>query len=99
MCNQSSPHRHHGGFHPARLGRFKPVGRRAFLAGMGHGTFALLTELSAARGVIAIALGGMSMASCAAPGNAPVENQRSRPHSRLRPNPQNRRLRPPATLP
>ena len=58
MCDQDHSHAHsHGRFEIGRFGRFKPVGRRTFLAGVGKGTFALLTEASLARNVITIALG------------------------------------------
>lgn len=79
MCNQSEPHSHdhhphHGRFDRARLGRFRPIGRRTFLANVGKGTFALLTEVSVGRGVIAIALGttATGLAACAAPPAAPT---------------------------
>jgi glyoxylase-like metal-dependent hydrolase (beta-lactamase superfamily II) len=68
MCESNRPHQHHhGAFDSGTFGRFKPVGRRTFLAGVGKGTFALLTEVSVARNVIAIAIGSTAMAACAAP--------------------------------
>lgn len=68
MCESNRPHRHHhGAFDSGKLGRFNPMGRRTFLAGVGKGTFALLTEVSVARNVIAIAIGSTAMAACAAP--------------------------------
>jgi glyoxylase-like metal-dependent hydrolase (beta-lactamase superfamily II) len=77
MCNQCEQHSHHhshGQFDRARLGRFRPIGRRTFLASMGKGTFALLTEASIGRGVIAIALGttATGLAACTAPPAAPA---------------------------
>lgn len=66
MCDSGHRH-HHGAFEPGKFGRFKLVGRRTFLAGVGKGTFALLTEVSVARNVIAIAIGSTAMAACAAP--------------------------------
>jgi glyoxylase-like metal-dependent hydrolase (beta-lactamase superfamily II) len=66
MCESGHRH-HHGTFEAGRFGRFKPLGRRTFLAGVGKGTFALLTEVSVARNVIAIAIGSTAMAACAAP--------------------------------
>lgn len=73
MCNQCEQHshHHHGRFDRARLGRFRPIGRRSFLATVGKGTFAVLTEASIGRGVIAIALGTTGLAACAAPPPAP----------------------------
>lgn len=71
MCDSKRPHpHHHGTFEPGRFGRFKPIGRRTFLAGVGKGTFAVLTEVSVARNVIAIAIGSTAMAACAAPPEA-----------------------------
>jgi glyoxylase-like metal-dependent hydrolase (beta-lactamase superfamily II) len=68
MCDSKHEHRHHhGAFEPGKFGRFKPVGRRTFLAGVGKSTFALLTEVSVARNVIAIAIGSTAMAACSAP--------------------------------
>jgi glyoxylase-like metal-dependent hydrolase (beta-lactamase superfamily II) len=68
MCNQNQPHRHHHGrYEHGRFGRFQSVGRRTFLATVGKGTFALLTEASLARNVITIALGTTGLAACAAP--------------------------------
>jgi glyoxylase-like metal-dependent hydrolase (beta-lactamase superfamily II) len=67
MCNSGDHHPHHGSFERGTFGRFKPIGRRTFLAGVGKGTFAVLTEVSMARNVIAIAIGSTAMAACAAP--------------------------------
>lgn len=68
MCDQGNKHPHsHGRFNSAPIGRFHPIGRRTFLAGLGQGMFALLTEASVARNVITIALGTTSLAACAAP--------------------------------
>ncbi len=68
MCQQCHEHSHnHGRFNPAPIGRYRQVGRRTFLAGIGHGMFALLTEASVARNVITIALGSTGLAACAAP--------------------------------
>jgi glyoxylase-like metal-dependent hydrolase (beta-lactamase superfamily II) len=66
MCDSGHRH-HHGAFELGKFGRFKQIGRRTFLAGVGKGTFALLTEVSVARNVIAIAVGSTAMAACAAP--------------------------------
>lgn len=89
MCNQSESHSHdhhphhghYGSFDRARLGRFRPIGRRTFLASVGKGTFALLTEVSVGRGVIAIALGttATGLAACAAPPAAPLAAPTSAP--------------------
>lgn len=68
MCESNQPHQHHhGAFEPRKFGRFQPIGRRTFLASVGKGTFAVLTEVSLARNVIAIAIGSSAMAACAAP--------------------------------
>ncbi len=67
MCDQNHEHAHHGRFEQGRFGRFQPIGRRIFLASIGKGTFALLTEASIARNVITIALGTTGLAACAAP--------------------------------
>lgn len=72
MCNQDHPHSHkhdHGQFEAAPLRRFQPIGRRRFLAGVGQGTFAVLSEIATARNVIAIALGTTTtgLVACAAP--------------------------------
>jgi glyoxylase-like metal-dependent hydrolase (beta-lactamase superfamily II) len=68
MCDQAHNHSHsHGRFSDLSIGRFRPVGRRTFLAGLGQGMFALLTEASSARNVITIALGTTGLAACAAP--------------------------------
>lgn len=66
MCESKRPHSHHHGvFESGKFGRFQPIGRRTFLAGVGKGTFAVLTEVSVARNVIAIAIGSTAMAACA----------------------------------
>jgi glyoxylase-like metal-dependent hydrolase (beta-lactamase superfamily II) len=65
MCNSCS-HHHHGAFERATLGRYAAIGRRAFLARAGRGTFALLAEAARGRGVITIALGSFGTAACAA---------------------------------
>ncbi len=68
MCDQAHTHSHsHGRFSDASIGRFRPVGRRTFLARLGQGMFALLTEASGARNVITIALGTTGLAACATP--------------------------------
>ncbi len=66
MCNDSRPHSH-GLLERGGLGRFRQINRRTFLAGVGHGTFVLLTELGPARNIIAIALGSTGLVACAAP--------------------------------
>lgn len=77
MCQQCQEHSHnHGRFRSAPIGRYRQIGRRTFLAGMGHGMFALLTEASVARNVITIALGSTGLVACAAP-----PPQQSRPTS------------------
>ena len=76
MCNQDQPHSHehehahsHGRFESAPLARFRAIGRRRFLSGVGRGTFAVLSEIATARNVIAIALGTTTtgLVACAAP--------------------------------
>jgi glyoxylase-like metal-dependent hydrolase (beta-lactamase superfamily II) len=66
MCNQSFTHEH-GRFDHAPLNRFQKIDRRTFLAGLGKTGIALLTEVSIARNVIAIALGTTSLAACSSP--------------------------------
>jgi glyoxylase-like metal-dependent hydrolase (beta-lactamase superfamily II) len=68
MCNQIASHTH-GHFEPAAFGRFKPIGRRTFLAQAGRGTFAVLSELSIMRNTLAIAIGSSALVACAAPGS------------------------------
>lgn len=72
MCQQCNEHSHehshnHGRFGSGPIGRYRQIGRRTFLAGVGHGMFALLTEASVARNVITIALGSTGLVACAAP--------------------------------
>jgi glyoxylase-like metal-dependent hydrolase (beta-lactamase superfamily II) len=66
MCNQPFPHRHdhHGRIVSASFGRFRPIGRRTFLAHAGRGAFALLTELSIVRNTLAIAIGSTALVGC-----------------------------------
>lgn len=66
MCNQPFPHSHdhHGRIVPASFGRFRPIGRRTFLAHAGRGAFALLTELSMVRNTLAIAIGSTALVGC-----------------------------------
>lgn len=47
--------------------RLRALNRREFLGVIGRGTMALVAELSPARGILAMALGGSSLAACAAP--------------------------------
>ena len=87
MCNQNgSNHQHsHGRFASARLGRFQPIGRRSFLAGVGQGTFAMLTQLGPARNILAIALGTTGLAACAAPPRAATAPAAANPASAATP--------------
>ena len=71
MCNQAHSHSH-GPFERARLGRFRQISRRTFLAGLGQSTFAVLSEMGPARNVIAIALGSTGLAACVAPQARPA---------------------------
>jgi glyoxylase-like metal-dependent hydrolase (beta-lactamase superfamily II) len=48
--------------------RLRPLNRREFLGVIGHGTVALVAQLSVTRNVLAIALGGSSLAACATNG-------------------------------
>jgi len=70
--HSDAPHsqgHNHGQFDKAPLQRFRPIGRRRFLAGVGQGTFAFISEVATARNVIAIALGTTTtgLVACAAP--------------------------------
>jgi glyoxylase-like metal-dependent hydrolase (beta-lactamase superfamily II) len=74
MCNQPFPHSHdhHGRIVMPSFGRYRQIGRRAFLAQAGRGAFALLTHVGVARNTIAIAIGSTALAACAPPASPPA---------------------------
>ena len=62
--------------------RLRQLNRREFLGVIGHGTVALVAQLSVTRNVLAIALGGSSLAACAAnPTQTPSATNTSAPLS------------------